>query len=383
MKRYLFAAVLFAAMTSFSAAAQTKTETKLYDKTVSKPSVAAFDKFLKKYPSSVYAEDIKARRDTLLHITPYSEKEAGEIALNFLPEGAEFKAVPLRSEGTDRIYAVCIGEDSLSLDRVRFYTLQKQPDKGRKVGAWSLVDSYEAPTADAEGMSVRHFVDSSFTFRIKGDDYFGFSTLLSSADASEQVYMISVYCPRSDEFNTVAFRGRNVLGKQDGETYRIYGRTDLSSGAEKPQTRLLLSMLQSNPLLEEIPERDYLTDAAIEWWLEHNPEALTVAGKLNFNILPEGSSLVEDFASAKGKVNSAKYRAVIMDIRGYSVIVAYQKESADYVLAWAEPECSDRRTGRLLNSISFDDANTLTLFYYQGKRTFKYRLNLASKSLRR
>ena len=382
MKRFIAAALLLAAVCS-GASAQSRSETRLYNKTVSKPSVAAFDKFLKKYPSSVYAEEVRARRDTLLSITPYSESEAAEIIRGFLPEGAEYKAIPLRSDGADRIYAVCIAADSLSLDRVRFYTLEKAPDKGRKPGAWSLRDSYEAPSADAEGMTERQFADSSFTFRIRGNDYFAFSCLLSSSDRSQQVYVISSYCPGSDEFDCIAFRGRNTLGAGDGAAYRIYGRTDTPSGEAKPQVRLLLSRLQANPQLETIPERDYLTDEAIRWWVEHNPAALTTASKLSFNILPAESSLVEDFAAAKGKVNSAKYRAVIMDIRGYSVIVVYQKESADYVLAWAEPECRNKRTDRLLNSISFDDANSLTMFFYQGSRTFKYRLNLASKSLRR
>ena len=79
--------------------AQTKAETRLYDKTLKKPSLASFDKFLKKYPSSVYADDIRARKDTLLHISPYSGQEAGDIIREALPAGAEFKAIPLRSDG--------------------------------------------------------------------------------------------------------------------------------------------------------------------------------------------------------------------------------------------------------------------------------------------
>ena len=69
MRRFLVASVL-ALTVSAGCFAQTKAETKLYDKTVKRPSVAAFDKFLKKYPSSVYSEEIKARRDTLLYISP-------------------------------------------------------------------------------------------------------------------------------------------------------------------------------------------------------------------------------------------------------------------------------------------------------------------------
>ena len=79
--------------------AQNKAETKLYNKTLSKPSVAAFDKFLKKYPSSVYAADILARKDTLLNISPYSEAQAAAIAAERLPGSAELRAVLPRRRG--------------------------------------------------------------------------------------------------------------------------------------------------------------------------------------------------------------------------------------------------------------------------------------------
>ena len=60
MRKILMAAlVLLLAVNPL--AAQKKAETKLYNKTLSKPSLEAFDKFLKKYPSSVYAADILAR----------------------------------------------------------------------------------------------------------------------------------------------------------------------------------------------------------------------------------------------------------------------------------------------------------------------------------
>jgi hypothetical protein len=73
----------------------------------------------------------------------------------------------------------------------------------------------------------------------------------------------------------------------------------------------------------------------------------------------------------------------MFDHRGWTVIVAYQKADDNYVLAWVEPECRDHYKDRLLNSIAFDDTNTLAMSYYHGNRTFKYRLNLASKNLSR
>ncbi len=383
MRRFLVASAL-ALTVCAGCLAQTKAETRLYERTLKKPSVAAFDKFLKKYPSSVYSEEIKARKDTLLHISPYTEQQASSIIGGTLPAGAEFKAIPLRSEGVDRIYAVCIGADTLGLDRVRICSVERVPGKKGKPDIWKTLGSYEVPAADAEGMAERHFVDSSFTFRIKGADWFGFSYLMSSADKSQQIYVEASYCPSSDAFDVVAFRGANTLAAGSADPYHITGRVEKSllGGETQPQVRLMLSRIEKNPLLEAVPERDYLTDAAIEWWISHNPEALTVAKKLSFNILPSECSLVEDFASAKGKVNSAKYRAAMMDIRGYTVVVAYQKESGDYVLAWAEPECRNKYKDRLLNSIELEGSN-LVMSFYHGSRYFKYTINLASKTLSR
>ena len=147
--------------------------------------------------------------------------------------------------------------------------------------------------------------------------------------------------------------------------------------------RLLLKEVEENPCLETVPENFWLTDAALEWWLEQNPGAQTDATHLKFNILQKESSLVEEFTKAKGKKNSGKYSVAMFDHRGYTVIVAYQKADDNYVLAWAEPECENHYRDRLLNSISFSDANTLEMSYYHGNRTFKYHLNLASKNLRR
>ena len=110
---------------------------------------------------------------------------------------------------------------------------------------------------------------------------------------------------------------------------------------------------------------------------------MCVVWSVQVKILSPESSLVMDFASAGGKQQSARYSAVIMDIRGYSVIVVYQKEDGNYVLAWAEPESRDHMKDRLLNDIRFIDANTLNVHFYHGRRDFSYKLNLSSKKVRR
>ena len=279
----------------------------------------------------------------------------------------------------DRIYALCLDGEGLGLDQVRIISFLDGPD------GWTQESVYDAPASDAEGMARREFVDETSVAAIRGVRFLFFNYLMSSEDGQQQSYVAAAYAPQTDEFGCVSFRGKHVSGTGHVPPYHIAGRSDeaLLSGMDRPWMRLLLQHIQDNPWLEAVPENFYLTDAAIEWWLEQNPGALTNATHLKFNILQQESSLVEEFAKAKGKKNSSKYTAALIDHRGYTVIVVYQKADDNYVLAWAEPECRDHYRDRLLNSIAFDDANTLAMSYYHGNRTFKYRLNLTSKNLRR
>lgn len=381
MRRFL-PAVLLLLLAAAPLSAQKRAETKLYQKTLSDPSLEAFDKFLKKYPSSVYAEEILARRDTLLNISPYDLPQAAAIAAPLLPEDTDFLAIADRREAVDRIYAVCLGgpEILIALDVVRIITFKLE------AGKWVQESLYDAPAAPEGGAAYRKFVDSTSVITMRNTRYLRFNYLLDDLYGTDQTYVAAAYAPQTDDFGCVSFDGINQLKSNDPAPYRISGRinTVAMTGAERPFMRLLLKDVQDNPLLEEIPENFYLTDGAIQWWLDVNAETLSGGSThLKFNILPENCSLVEEYQAAKGKKNSSKYTAAMFDHRGYTVIVVYQKSEQNYVLAWAEVECADHYRDRLLNSISFDDANTLAMAYYHGNRTYKYHLNLTSKTLRR
>lgn len=377
--KFLLCAVLLLAA-STGAYSQTKAETRQYNKAVGKPSVQAFDRFLKKYPSSVYAAEISARRDTLLSISPYSRAEAEAILSEYLPSGALFLAFPDRKDAVDRIYGVCISSSELDLGHVKLYTAVRGED------GWTLADSYESPTAAlaSEGAS-RQFVDSTAIFEIRGERYFMFNFLTSAADSDKMSYTAATWSPAGDAYSEVVFEGHDILQPGEGLPFHIEGRVNENSimNPGRPEAKLMTAAMNENPCLKQIPAGDYLTDAAIDWWLEQNPDATTSATKLNFNILPDNSSLVEQFEAAGDKKSSSRYTAALFDIRGYSVIVVKQKADGNYVLAWAEPECEDHYRDRLLNSITFEDANTLEMFYYHGNRHFDYRLNLTSKTVKR
>ena len=221
LKILLCAAVLSGA--SVCASAQTKAETKLYTRTVEKPSLKAFDKFLKKYPSSVYAEDISARRDTLLSITPYSVAEAEAIISEYLPAGSVFKAFPDRKDAVDRIYGVCISSPELDYSHIKLYTAVLTD------GAWSLADSYESPTSSCGEGSSRRFADSTAVYEIRGDRYFRFNFLTESAGSDEMCYTAATWSPANDSYSEVLFEGRNILASGDSMPFRIEGRINESA----------------------------------------------------------------------------------------------------------------------------------------------------------
>ena len=148
------------------------------------------------------------------------------------------------------------------------------------------------------------------------------------------------------------------------------------------EMRWAIATQAADPRLVELSEADLMTDQAIEWWLDKNPTALTRATRISFGQIPAESSLVAAYKKAS-KESTAPYSAALFNIRGYTVIVSYNRSSASYSLIWAEPQCRNKNTDRLLNNIYFESGSTLALFYYKGRTTFKYRLTLANGSLKR
>ena len=371
-------AIILLGLSLCSAAfAQSKTETKNYQKAIAKPSLKAYDAFLKKFPNSVYSADIEARRDTLLNITPYSFEQAGEIAETLLTGCARksFRALPLRKDALDYIFIPSLEGEALEKGYIRIHKATLQKDN------WSLEGSIDLPYGSCEEQDQVQFVDSLSSFKIKGETNFKFALYRTNPQSGNASYFLCCLEPIQDHLEAVSFNGKKAEAA-DGQ-YRIIGRVDdMMPDSNKAQIRLMIAEIKGNPRLEQISDEDYYTDLAIEWWLEHNSAAGKVSsGKLLFSLLENNCSLVSEFQKAKGKQDSAKYKAAILDIRGYTVIVVYQKTSKDYVLAWAEPECRNRKTDQLLSSIYFTNQNTLKMNYYKGNRTFSYSLNLASKTL--
>jgi hypothetical protein len=406
MKRLLsIAAALLLAI--YALPAQTPAETKLYNKTLKKPSVKAYDKFLSKYPSSVYSLGIMTLRDSTLfaavdqedaaaveaflaahpgspisdkveavisrhNTSPLSREEALAAVRALAPEAAD--AVGWRRGNRDYALGLAAADGALHL-----YRCALGAD-----GAWTL-----APAPAPE----RYNLDSKLTecrldgpvelVEINGKKFLSFN-YINSADNSKNIeFVASLYEPEEGSVSHAMFYGRDMSGK-DG--LKIEGQCpEALSTLVLPENAWLLNRINSDSRLVPIAKADALTDDSIAWWLEKNPEAETRASRLNFGALDEESSLVAGFKTARSrdKDSSKSFTAAMFDIRNYTVIVAYSKTYKNYILVWCEPVCVNKNRDKLLNNIYFEDDSSLALFYYKGKTTFKNRINLASRTIRR
>ncbi len=387
-----------------NAAAQTPAETKLYTKTLAKPTVKAYDKFLTKYPESVYSLEIHTLRDSTLFAA--IDKEDAAAVKTFAeahPDSPLNEEIHKhirrhntsslsRSEALDIVGPGYVEAAGWKMDNVDYVL-------GLSV---ALDGSIVLATCNLDGTKV--FDDRTITRHQLGDPLrtwlapgayvteFNSRSMLTFAYINEladggQEHVTVLYDYHNDHAYNAMFYGTRLLPEDSEPDYGIEGQCleTLSGGIMTAEQMWLINNIADNPALKPLSKADLLTNESIKWWLSKNPKALTstAAQRLNFGILDPESSLVHTYAKAS-KEKGDKYNAALFNLKGYAVIVSYSKASGEYLLVWCEPVCKNKRTDRLLNSIYFEgNGSSLAMFYYHGKRTYKYRVNLSDKSLRK
>lgn len=409
MKKILIS-VLAIILAAGMADAQTKAETSLYTKTMKKPSIKAFDKFLNKYPESVYRLEILTLRDTKL-LDALDQNDAYAVA-EFIKQHPDSPMMPVVSEIMERhntteiskenargiaagVYpeaADAVGYKYMGKESVIAFVLEgNQPVAYRiqkdEEGTWKgeELKRFERYSLDSK-LDESRFEGSVELLKINSRNLLHFSYLNYGSNSKNLEYVTSLFDIQNNYLTNAMFYGRN-MGKSLDE-YKIEGQSPEALGGgllTMPEELYLMDAIKANPALEQISRANDLTDNSIAWWLDKNPTAETKATRLTFGALDEESSLVEGYkkCSSRNKDSSSNFSAALFNIRGYTVIVAYSKGNKSYNLVWVEPECQNKNRDKLLNTIYFDDANNLSMFYYKGKTTFKYHLNLATHALRR
>lgn len=395
-----------------------KSETKLYLKTKAKPSIKAFDKFLSTFPTSVYAEEISSLKDSTIYynsvdlrdaiqlesfienhpdsrMTPRAQLQLEKLNTPTIPEEKAMQDAAVLSGKTENISAVLYRDKNLNrLCIVDFMPQDKPFDMigisfySEKDGEWALEMQQEIDKYIMEEGSDRTIEAGKAEIVKVGKQrmiFFSYINYCSSAPRNVE-YASTLLSLDGTQSTSSIFYGVNLSKKTPAkEDYAIEGRSPetLAQGGLSPMQLFLLQDMTRNSHLTQISEEDALSDDAIQWWLNKNPKAMTSATSLNFGNLAPECSMIKAYAKAT-KENSAQYSCAIIDFRGYTMIVSYSKGAKNHSLVWAEPECINRETDRFLSDIYFEsNGTTLVLFYYKGKTTFKYRINLASKTLKK
>ena len=343
-----------------------RAESILYHKTMDKATVKDADKFLKKYPESIYAPLVRQMKDSLLlvkfkdeNLSRISREEALRIA-----GGAAVDAIGWKKDKKEQVLA--LDKDFslrvLSLDgtlletrRIPVYTM------GSGTPARKLVMNMEVIMPLDE---LRYYV------------HFGYTN-----SASE--YVEALYLPPQDIVFQAIYYGR-ALPLQNGDAYRIEGESpEMMDGLDgSSEISWLASRFKANPRLLPVSEADLLTDASIRWWFQKNSAAANQSVKLSFGVLDTRSSLVRAYRNAK-KVSGKNNDVAVIDIRGYTVIVAGSKSSGKYRLVWCERKCANKKTDPYIYNYYFEnDGTTLELIYYKGNTTFKRKISFANQVVR-
>ena len=380
------------------ASCQTKAETSLYNKTLKKPSLKAYEKFLSKYPSSTYSKEIAFLRDSVVFYsldrdnaqavkdfasTYPDSRFAGRVeeiilshntsplssqeALSRVPGATD--AVGWRKDNVDRILTMTLDAGGAHLQA---YTLEGAKDDSfsRTIPLYTLFQGGAGSTS--------RVLPLEWTSTGGSRRYLHYSYINTGAVQGEKEYVEVLYDLGNDLTSQAMFYGNALSGD------RIEGQSPERMEGVLPTAEVawILSRMEENPSLVQISRADLLSDESIRWWREKNPSAETTASRVTFGALDEGSSIVQAYKKAR-KENGKLFNAALFDLRGYTIICAYSKTTKDYVLVWCEPVCKDKNRDKLLNSIYFEGDSTLDMFYYKGRTTFKLRLNLSSKQLRR
>lgn len=324
-----FAALLALALACSSLNAQTKKETKQYNDAVKKNTVKLYEKFLKKYPESVYAHEIAQKRDLILveqnrdyHYELIRTSEGWLMSIQGMLDG---ESVEIRSVGMD-----C-------------------PEGAGLLSSLSSVQLGDKP-------------------------YMHFSYMAREGTKAE--YTGVLFDCAQEAFSSASFYGRLAdNGTIEGSSPDAIS---LTTGAS-PEIVWLLRSFDENPALIKIAREVELSDQAVEWWYDKNPDAMKSSKTLSFGKLFTESSLVEGYAKAE-KERAGAWSAAIVRHRGDICIVACNKSTGEYTLVWCEPETKGRR---IANFYIETGASNLNLVVYQGRSMIKYKINLNNKKISR
>ena len=416
MKRRLFkaafAALAFAATVTATQtlSAQTKAETKLYNTVLAKGDLKSANKFLAKFPVSVYAPKVQRIKDSLvfnslnandvlayiafveqnpnsffkaaagkkieeLNTSAINDTQALEIAKQAgIPEEGILAAKGVKNRNIEHVVAISPAKGG-------YYTITTLANNN---GTWEtaskIQESVYTNNAELNEMVLNSNEAKAVTVNGQQFLYFGYTNYSNGASKKSNIpindkeLVLNLYSMDNNSVYNVMFSGKQAA---DGILYGSTMESAQSGLMANPEQTWLLRQLKQTSNLKPYDKEMFRTQETIEWWYENNPQN---AGNLQFGIIPDNSELVQKFKEHSEKEEVGQYTVAMFDILKNTVVMVYNKADKKYSLALCQrvPE----KDGDIeLGSYYGEKGNTLVLYYYKGKSSIKKRLNLGSKRM--
>lgn len=396
----------FVCIASSPLAAQTKAETKLYNTAITKGDLKSANKFLAKFPQSVYASKIQRLKDSIV----FCSLDANDVTayISFVEQNpksyfcaqANSKIAELNKSGIDDTKAMEIAQQAglqniLAATGVKnrnienvvailaqeggYYKIAVISQNG---GNWEVSNTMQEQvyTNDAE-LEQFAVLPGTAAVTINGTQHLFFCYTNSSSKTDKRSKIPNNNCELAANLYSLDDNSiYNVLFSGKMENGILYGSTMESAQSglmANPQQAYLLRQLKGMENLKPYEKERFRTQETIQWWYENNPQN---TGNLQFGIIPDNSGLALKFKENKEKENVGQYVAAMFDICHNTVVVVYNKVDKVYSLALCQPiPQSDKDLE--LSTFYGEKGNTLVLYYYQGKNAIKKRLNLGSKRM--
>ena len=408
------ACVTFALAATLSATstltAQTKAETKLYNTALAKGDLKNANKFLAKFPNSVYAPKIQRLKDSLvfnslnandvlaymsfveenpksffnaaankkieeLNTSKISDSQALEAALQAGMQKEEILAVKgVKNRNVEYVAAI-------SAPKNGYYTITTlAQNNGTWETASQVQESVYTNNPDLEALAVNAAEVEAVTVNGQQHLYFSYtnfsngSSKKSNIPINDKELVLNLYSMDNNSVYTVMFSGKQAA---DGNLYGSTMESAQSGLMANPEQTYLLRKLKQTSNLKPYNKELFRTQETIEWWYENNPQN---AGNLQFGVIPDDSELVHKFKEYSDKEQVGQYTVAMFDIMNNTVVVVYNKADKKFSLALCQtmPQAENDTE---LSSFYGEKGNTLVLYYYKGKTPIKKRLNLGSKRM--
>jgi hypothetical protein len=418
IKGLFLVATLLLVSLSF-ANAQTKGETKLYNTTIAKGDLKSLNKFLAKYPTSVYAPEITKLKDSItffnlnsndvvaymefckqhpesyylyaankkiqeLNTSSISDAEAREIAARFYGKSIPTEYITKSVKNFNKENVVVIAP----LKGISSYRIEVITQNGSN---WEISNTLtENKYILDDNLNILEFVGECKVVTINGEQYIEYAYTNRSDKVDQRTrlannnaeYILNLYSIDHNSVFSAMYSGVTDINVTalpfDNEEFIIYGKCNDTAGGgmyATDQMKHLLRDISGNKKLQPFDKQRFLTQETIQWWYDNNPEK---AKTLKFGTIDKDNPIAIAFEQSTQKEKVGNKIVNYFDIFNTTVIVSYDRGEKTYALIWCEP-VPVKKSDAELSNLYGEKNSIIALLYYKGNTAYKKRINLNSR----